>query len=409
MIESPLDYLASAYGNVVRYDATGNAAGIFVKFPKMKSSELVSGLPAFSHPAFIINGAEQDYILLGKYPCGTDSEASPKLISAPNIEPAYWMYASDMYLAIRRAGSGISGMTIADYGFIKLLAQKMGWTNRGNNYYGVSSLDGIAWNMNTNYAVGVYRYYRGWKYKCLQAHTSSVAYRPDMAPAYWEKLNFVGGMTNGKIELEDRQTSYHTLNGTGPKEWYLGNDLASMADLVGNVGEMQYGYRLVNNEIQIMQNNDAADPSAYIIGDSAAWKAIMPNAINESYTLVEPGTEGTLHWNWTGSAIQLDTQCDDTSNERRETFFKDITAHPTRLPYVPVIMKLLGLFPTDANDTTPGMVSIIMTDSDQAHYAWRGGSYLNYGTNAYGLGHLFHVGLWSRGMVYGARSRALAE
>ena len=75
MNNSPLEFLAKKYGNVVKYDSDGNVAGIFVKFPKMKSSDLVAGLPEHTHPAFIINGIEKDYILLGKYKGG--AAASP--------------------------------------------------------------------------------------------------------------------------------------------------------------------------------------------------------------------------------------------------------------------------------------------------------------------------------------------
>ena len=63
---SPLEFLARQYDNVVKYDANGNPS-IFVRFPKMKSSDLDNSLPDHTHPAFIINGEEQDEILLGKY------------------------------------------------------------------------------------------------------------------------------------------------------------------------------------------------------------------------------------------------------------------------------------------------------------------------------------------------------
>lgn len=83
MNNSPLEFLAKKYGNIVKYDRDGNVAGIFVKFPKMKSSDLVAGLPGHTHPAFIINGIEKDYILLGKYK-GGDNGA---ILSLPNIMP----------------------------------------------------------------------------------------------------------------------------------------------------------------------------------------------------------------------------------------------------------------------------------------------------------------------------------
>ena len=65
MNNSPLEFLAKKYGNVVKYDNEGNVAGIFVRFYKRKSSDLVAGLPEHTHPAFVINGVEQDSILLG--------------------------------------------------------------------------------------------------------------------------------------------------------------------------------------------------------------------------------------------------------------------------------------------------------------------------------------------------------
>lgn len=87
MNNSPLEFLAKKYGNVVKYDSDGNVAGIFVKFPKMKSSDLVAGLPKHTHPAFIINGVEQNYILLGKYKGGDNGVANGAILSLPNIMP----------------------------------------------------------------------------------------------------------------------------------------------------------------------------------------------------------------------------------------------------------------------------------------------------------------------------------
>lgn len=88
MNNSPLEFLAKKYDNIVKYDSDGNVGGIFVKFPKMKSSDLVAGLPEHTHPAFIINGVEQDYILLGKYKAGENGASNDALVSLPNIMPA---------------------------------------------------------------------------------------------------------------------------------------------------------------------------------------------------------------------------------------------------------------------------------------------------------------------------------
>ena len=98
MNNSPLEFLAKKYGNVVKYDSDGNVSGIFVKFPKMKSSDLVAGLPEHTHPAFIINGIEKDYILLGKYKGGDNGVANGAILSLPNIMPAR-LWGRDLWLS----------------------------------------------------------------------------------------------------------------------------------------------------------------------------------------------------------------------------------------------------------------------------------------------------------------------
>lgn len=96
---SPLEFLARMYDNVVKYDAQGNPS-IFVRFPKMKSSDLDSSLPDHTHPAFIINGQEQDYILLGKFKAasltGSGSDGGT-LYSLPNMPPAHTRTATSFF------------------------------------------------------------------------------------------------------------------------------------------------------------------------------------------------------------------------------------------------------------------------------------------------------------------------
>ena len=185
MNNSPLEFLAKKYGNVVKYDSDGNVAGIFVKFPKMKSSDLVAGLPKRTHPAFIINGVEQDYILLGKYKGGDNGVANGAILSLPNIMPVWGLDADQCLTRMKKAGTGITGMTCADYGFIKLLAQKNGWVPKGNTFWGQSHKDGTAWEVGKALSVGTERAYEGYIYKCLIAHTTSAELKPDIAPTYW--------------------------------------------------------------------------------------------------------------------------------------------------------------------------------------------------------------------------------
>ncbi len=403
MNNSPLEFLAAKYGNVVKYDAQGNPS-IFVKFPKMKSSDLVAGLPEHTHPAFIINGVEQDYILLGKYKAG-ELVANGTLYSLPNIPPRYSLGADPFLTRMRAAGTGISGMTVADYGFIKLLAQKNGWVPKGNTYWGQSHKDATCWEVNKAITVGTVRAFEGYLYTCLIAHTTAAELRPDKAPTYWQKGKFIGGVSvDGALDA-GHQTGHRTLNGSGPADWYLGSDVGNMADIVGSNLEQQYGYRIYDCELQILENNNAADPAADLSATSAAWKAILPNGSDDGYTLVAPGTAGTLHWNWTGSAIQLDTQCDDLTVGSKGQSFKTLTAHAERLPYVPSIVKELGLFPTGSGDNTEGYYYVNFVAGER--FPRRGG-YCNSASST-GLGYVIASG--ERGdtlPAYGGRPRSLA-
>ena len=404
MNNSPLEFLAKKYGNVVKYDNDGNVAGIFVKFPKMKSSDLVSGLPEHTHPAFIINGIEKDYILLGKYKAGENGVSNGALLSLPNIMPARSLGADQCLTRMKKAGTGITGMTCADYGFIKLLAQKEGWVPKGNSYWGQSHKDGTAWETGKALTVGTVRAYNGYLYTCLIAHTTSAELKPDIAPTYWQKGKLIGGISQDNAVDAAHQTGYRTLNGTGPLDWFLGSDPANLCDIVGSSLEQQYGYRIYDCELQILENNNAADPDADISASSAAWKAILPNTSDDGYTLVAPGTTGTLHWNWTGSAIQLDTQCDDLTIGPKGQNFKTLTAHATRLPYVPSIVKELGLFPTDVNDNTEGYYYVNFVAGER--FPRRGGYYGN--PSGAGLGYVYASDeRGNAGTSFGCRPRSL--
>lgn len=347
----PLEYLAECYGNVVIRDRDGNP-GVFVRFDKCMSSDLDPSLPNHVHPAFIINGKEQEYILIGKYK-GAEVKAGGAIYSAPNAMPVRSQSIDTVLPKIRSAVPGAtSGMTMADHGLIKLIAQKNGWVPKGNTLYGVAYGDGSLWRTGQNYAAGNVRCFAGWSYTCREAHTSSVLNRPDLTPTLWEKGEQLGGVICDTVIDSTYRVGYRTLNGSGPLSWYMGG-AGGIADIIGSSLEFRYGVRLVDCEIQIMENNDAADPAQDLGEDSGAWRAILPHAEDDGYELVEPGTSGTLHWNWTGSAIQLDNQCGSLTAGSKNQAFGTLTAS-ARVPYVPCIMKELGLFPTGAEDETAG-------------------------------------------------------
>lgn len=383
MVNSPLEYLASQFGNVVKYDKDGNPS-IFCKFHKMKSSDLDPSLPNHTHPAFIINGVEQDYILLGKYK-GTciDGTTSGTIHSLPNMPPAHSRTADQFLAQCRAFGGGASGMTVADRGFLLLLAQKNGWNPGGNSDYGHCYKDAVRYDLAKSVKAGDKRGWRGWLYECLIDHTTAAELEPDIAPLYWKKIKRIGGTeAYPTMHDEGRNNLILTLNGSGPLDWYLDGTPGSMCDVVGNQFEQDYGYRIVAGEIQILPDNNAADADSDLSASSAAWRAILPNAANDGYTLVAPGTPGTLHWTWQGGKITLDTVVPEFDNQYRRTNFKDLAVNAANLPFIPSIVRELGLFPT-AGSTMKGYYYVHFTQEER--FPRRGG---DYGSNI-GLGYEF--------------------
>lgn len=372
MTNSPLELLARQYGNVVQYDADGNPS-IFCKFPKMKSSDLDASLPDHTHPAFVINSKEEDNILIGKY-ISSELEGNGTQYSLPNMPPHVSMNHDTFLQKMRAFGNGASGITIADHGFMLLLAHKNKWEPHGNNYWGCDYRDATPWELAKEYTVGTVCSFRGWTYECLKAHTSAAEILPVDSPLYWKKLEHVGGTpaSESQYNADSRYQGYNTLTGSGPIDWYLGSDPGNLCDIQGNVFEQVYGFRLVNCEIQILgDNNNAADANADCSAN-AAWKAILPSKTDNSYTLVAPGTVGTLHYTWQNSKITIDTVEPTFDNEYRSTAFSQIAVNTTNIPYMPSIMYELGLAPISGT-TVQGYFYVQMTQDERV--ARRGGRY----------------------------------
>lgn len=403
MNNSPLEFLARIYGNVVQYDKDGNPS-IFVRFPKMKSKDLDASLPDHTHPAFIVNGVEQDSILIGKYKA-SELVNNGTLYSLPNMPPRHTLSADDFLKRLRAFGGGVSGKTVADSGFLLLLAQKNGWEPNGNSDWGHSWKDAARYEYGKAVTVGVKKGFNGWLYECSIAHTTSAELAPDISPLYWKRIKQIGG-TEAYPAMKDNswpKSTVLTLTGTGPLSWYLDGTPGSLCDIVGNQFEQDYGYRIVRGEIQIIENNNAAHPDADLSASSAAWRAILPHKEDDGFALVAPGTAGTLHWTWQNNKITLDTVEPEFDNEYRGTDFKNLGVNSANLPFIPHIMRELGLFPTQGS-TMRGYYYMQFTADER--FPRRGGYYIDGG--GAGLGCVYSnsprsYGGWS----YGARPRSL--
>jgi hypothetical protein len=141
-----------------------------------------------------------------------------------------------------------------------------------------------------------------------------------------------------------------TLTGSGPLTWRHDLSPYGIADLVGNVWEWVGGYRLVDGEIQIIEDNDAAldrDGSAHD-ASTGDWRAILADG-----ALVAPGTAETLKWDATGEngtgapvlSTTVTNQSDGTTSA--SVLYKDLTA----IVAVPDLLKRLGIYPHEVNMT----------------------------------------------------------
>ena len=375
MIETSLELMARRHGNKVLYDAKGNPS-VFVPFYQMQSSFLDASLPGHAHPAFTTGGTLYDRILLGQY-MASELENNGTLYSLPGRAPRVNLGMDPFLTRMQAFRYGVSGMTIADHGLILLMCHKFGWNPHGNNNYGHDYRDGTRWETGKSITVGLKRVQFGWEYTALKAHTSDLTNQPYNSPEYWEKGKQVGGVMVESQISESNYSGLNTITGSGPRSWCLGNDLGSLNDVVGNASEQVYGVRLVNLEIQIIPDNDAAAPGADLSATSTLWKAILPNSTDDGYTLVEPGTPGTVHYAWLNNKVTLVARAladEEFTGEYKNTQLKDVAVDSTTLPYVPYILKELGLAPITGM-TVPGVIYIQLTKDERV--ARRGGHYLN--------------------------------
>lgn len=232
--------------NVVLLDDIGMPS-IYVRIPKGKNSELVTGLTENTHLAFNVDSVEKAAFYYSKY---QNIIANGRAYSLAHRDPKTYVTFDAARQACEAKGAGFHLSTLAEWSYLALWSRKNGTMPRGNNNYG-----------------------------------RDVSYTHE----------------KGEESSKDGEKTGRIFTGSGPVTWNHNHQADGICDMNGNVWEWNAGMRLVDGEIQIIPYNNAALGSECdMSATSTLWKAIAADG-----SLVEPGTAGTLKWDVVSGQIQL--------------------------------------------------------------------------------------------------------
>lgn len=242
--------------NTVLLDDVG-LPSIMVAWPKQKNSALFGGSDIV-HPGSIVNTVEKDFYV-SKY---QNVVYNNRAYSLPMRDPKVNINFDTALTNCRNKGRGWGLTPYALWAQIALWCRKNGTMPRGNNNYGSDH---------------------------AYAHEKGVGTSMD-------------GTKIGR-----------TATGSGPATWNHNWLPDGIADLNGNVWEWCAGMRIVDGEIQVIPYANCMDPEVSLGASSTAWKAISAEG-----DLVEPGTSGTLKYDYLSNKITLTTDAvtDDGSTSR---------------------------------------------------------------------------------------------
>jgi len=282
-------------GNEILYDDKGMPS-IMVKIPKMTYAQLGLGSSTAVHPAFIINGSEVPHIYISKY---QNIVKNGRAYSLPGQDPANSLNFETAMGYCTAKGSGWHLMTRAEWALIALWCKANATLPYGNNDYGKDSRETV--------------------YKAL----------PTLIDSGTGKINRVA-------------------TGTGPLTWSHDRTPSGIWDLNGNVSEWVGGVRLYNGELQVLVNNNAADPAKSQLVGSSEWRAIDGTTAE----FVGPNGSGTTinslkldyvsnAWKWITGAIS------SSSDSSRSCLFESITADVDVVDASKLLLQALGFLRYD--------------------------------------------------------------
>ena len=285
-------------GNVVQLDDAG-LPSILVYIPAFKLSDVLTGADDSTHPAFIVNGKEIPGFYYSKY---QNVVHNGMAYSLPGEDPKTSTFGEG-YESCYSKGYGWHMSTAAEWAAIALWCKKNGFIPYGNNGYGKDSRES--------------------NYKAI--------------PTYYEPDGNIGRVATG----------------TGPLTWSHDRTVSGIWDMNGNVWEWLSGLRIVWGEVQILANNDAADPDNPINETSTCWKAI--DATTGAFVDPESKTTDTAV-KASGKTVKLDylnnvwtyaTGISNASQDGRSCTFSAVTCATSVGNAAKVFLRSLALLPDE--------------------------------------------------------------